>query len=151
MAMVIRTFQVPGAARRPGLTLLEMLVSMAIFLIALVALSRLIEIGSNLSRDANYQTEALRLAQSKLHEVMVGIEPLESQADLQFPENGDFYYSITCTNDPDVDDLWDVQVTVYRNIPGGKVSVTLGHILFDPSKRGSTASPSTASTSGGSQ
>src|SRR4051794_18928177 len=101
MAMVVRTFQVPGGARRPGLTLLEMLVSMAIFLLALVALSRLIEIGSNLSRDANYQTEALRLAQSKLHEVMVGVEALNSQSDVAFPENQDYFYTINCTNDAD--------------------------------------------------
>src|SRR5204863_3728433 len=137
--------QVPRRRQRPGLSLLEVLVSLAIFLLALVALSRLIGMGSDFARDAQQQTECTRLAQSKLNEVICGWVPLESQSDQEFEETTKdgqtYYWSMVAEQNPDAPDtdLWNVQVTVYRQRPdGGKMSVTIGHMIFDPTKRGST-------------
>ena len=149
--MVVRTSQVRvRRAQRSGLTLLEVLVSLAIFLLCLIALSRLLGMGSDFARDANQQTECLRLAQSKLNEVWAGVVPLQSQSDTAFDENPDFMWSLDAENDPNVTNLWDITVTVYRQRPdGSKMSVTLSHMLIDPSIRGSTINNNASGTTTG--
>src|SRR5438874_1378399 len=57
---------------RRGLTLLEVIVSTAIFLIALVALVQLVSIGHENGRNARDQTDALQKAQAKLALVIAG-------------------------------------------------------------------------------
>jgi len=134
---------------RPGFTLLEVLVALAIFLLALVALSRLLGMGSDFARDANQQTECLRLAQSKLNEVWAGVVPLQSQGDTPFDENPDFTWALDAENDPNVANLWDITVTVCRQRPDGtKMTVALSHMLIDPSIRGSNINNSSSSGSG---
>jgi type II secretion system protein I len=138
-------------ARRPGLTLLEVLVSLAIFLLALVALSRLIGIGSDLARDANQQTEALRLAQSKLHEVMAGVVSVENgNASGTFDENPDFQWSVDIEpSTDDVPDLYNITVTATRARPDGtQMSVSVGHVVYDPTKRGTYVNTNSTTGSG---
>jgi len=157
MAMLARTLQAPPRrVSRPGLTLLEVLVSLAIFLMALVALSRLIGMGSDFARDAQQQTECLRLAQSKLNELMAGVTTLESTSGA-FDANADeamYQYTIdVADNEEGLNGLHNVTVTVFRERPdGSKMSVSLSHMLYDPALRGTTVPPpSTSSSSGGGQ
>jgi len=133
---------------------MEVLVALAIFLLSLVAISRLIGIGTDLARDANQQTECLRLAQSKLHEVMAGVVSVEGGGTSgAFDENPDFQYSVEIEPNPDVDaDLYNVTVTVTRERPdGSKMSVSLGHMVFDASKRGTTVNTTPPPTTGAGQ
>src|SRR5437016_5764691 len=107
--MVLRTSQVkPRRAPRPGLTLLEVLVSMAILILSLVALSRLIELGSNLAVEANAQTECLRLAESKLNEATADTTVLTSSASGDVAENPNYKWELTSTPDPDLANVYNV-------------------------------------------
>jgi len=151
MAMLARTLPGPPRARRPGLTLLEVLVSLAIFLMSLVALSRLIGMGSDLARDANQQTECLRLAQSKLHEVMAGVVSVENGSTSgSFDENPDYQWSVDVEQNADVDaDLYNITVTVLRERgDGSKMSVSVGHVVYDPAKRGTYVNPNATTGAG---
>jgi prepilin-type N-terminal cleavage/methylation domain-containing protein len=152
MVMVVCTTQARIRRNRSGFTLLEVLIALAILLIALAALSRLLTMGGNFARDANQQTECVRLAQSKLNEVWAGVVPLQSQGDTPFDENPDYLWSLDAENDPNVTNLWDITVTVSRpQAGGGKMTVTLSHMLIDPSIRGSmiNSSGTTGGSSGG--
>src|SRR5262245_57087 len=101
MTMVVRTLR---AAPRPGLTLLEVIISLAIFLLSLVAISSLIELGTDTATRANYQTECTRLAQSKLSEVVAGLQPLASSADNPFEEDANYFWTVDCNSNEDLGD-----------------------------------------------
>src|SRR3954468_5942780 len=72
-------------AGRSGLTLLEVIISVAIFLLALVGLANLVSLGSDLALEAKEQTEALHMAQAKLSQVIAGVIPLQGQTNVAIP------------------------------------------------------------------
>src|ERR1700678_676425 len=88
-------------ARRPGLSLLEVLVALAIFLLAIGALWQLVGQATLNAEKAHHQAQAARIAQCKLHLVMAGRYPLsgveEQSADDDDPgiEDGDDLKSYT--------------------------------------------------------
>jgi type II secretory pathway pseudopilin PulG len=138
--------------RRQGLTLLEVLLSVTIFLFALVAIGALFSWGHQRGADARDKAQALRLAQSKLAEVVVGAQALSPQADTPY---GDlfpgFSWAVDCSSSSTgIANLYDVRVTVTRTRDdGSKVSVTLAQLVFDPTQKGSIV-PSPNSSSGSS-
>jgi type II secretory pathway pseudopilin PulG len=148
---------------RPGLTLLEVIVSTAIFLMALVAIARLTMMGSALARDAQTQTDALQLAQAKMAEVVSGVTPLNAQSDTaldpsQTPSGQDGWtWSMDCnangsiTNASGQTMVWTVRITVRRPRPDGSVAqVMLSQMVLDPAVRGSTQNSNSNSGSSGS-
>ena len=62
-----------SAARRPGMSLLEVLVALAIFIMTLAALGQLVQLGLEEAAEADNQTVAARLALSKMGEVESGL------------------------------------------------------------------------------
>ena len=64
------------AGGRPGLTLLEVLVALAIFLLSFAAISQLVTTAGHRALEARRKEEAARLARSKLAEVFAGAVPL---------------------------------------------------------------------------
>jgi general secretion pathway protein I len=147
-----------GAERRHGLTLLEVLVSLAIFLMALVALVRLVSLGNERALDTMQQTEGLRRCQSKLAEVIIGAVPLNSQSGVAFDDDpsGLWTWSLDCQQGA-VTNLWNVQVRCTRQRSANDtLEVSLSQMVLDPSVRGSTipssntGSGSSSGTTGGS-
>jgi prepilin-type N-terminal cleavage/methylation domain-containing protein len=137
--------------RRPrrGLTLLEVILALAIFLFSMVALGRLISFGSDRAREI--QGRANQLCQAKLAEVASGITPLQS-ADGTFEEDPDWHWSIECQENG-IQALWNVKVTVSRKLSDGSAAqAVLTQMVFDPNQRGSSLDPTrlASSTSGGS-
>ena len=63
---------------RRAFTLYEVVLAIAILLGAMTILSKLIATGSRASTRAQLQTHAMLLCQSKLSEVIAGVEPLAS-------------------------------------------------------------------------
>ena len=131
---------VRASAKRPGLSLLEVIVSLIILLFSLVAIGALVNFGSDRALEARYYQHAAFLCQSKLAELAIGDISLQSQAEQSFKDaNSDWLWSADCAEDTGVDGLWRVQVTVCREAPNGqKISVSLNKFLIDPAKRGST-------------
>jgi type II secretion system protein I len=138
--------------RRRGLSLIEVLVALAIFLFALVVIGRLITLGTERAQDVQQQGQAVQLCQAKLAEVAAGAVPLTSQGGTPFEGDPDWQWSLQCEQDS-VPGLWRVQVRVSRQrADGTRVESSLTQLLLDPAQRGSTMdAPPTADSGTGSQ
>lgn len=127
-----------SSARRAGITLLEVVISLAIFLFSFVAIAELLSLASNRAIEAQYRQQAIFLCQSKLAEFAAGVQPMESQSDVPFDEDADWHWSADCSADV-ANGLWSVKVTVSRPEGSGKgVEVTVTRMLLDPNIRGNT-------------
>lgn len=148
----------PARSPRQGLSLLEVLVALAIFLFSIVALHQALNIGTSNAVDMQQHMQAAQLAQSKMAEVYVGAVPMSSQADTPFDEDPDYTWSLDAAQNTTAN-LWNVTVTVTRTRgDGSKIETKLSQMILDPSIRGTsydaaataTLSPasSTSSSSG---
>ncbi len=134
---------------RKGLTLLEVVVALGIFLLSSVALYQLFSIGTERALDVQQQATASMLCQREMAKITVGALPLESNSG-EFSEESlaGWQYQIEAS-EAEVTNLWSVKVTVFRDRPDGKkMEVSLSQLVLDPSVRGSTleapaASPTT--------
>jgi type II secretion system protein I len=144
------------SARRAGLSLIEVLASLAIFLMALVALVHLVNTASNMAHEAHHRSNAARICQSKMACVISGIVPLQGQSDAEVEDEPEYHWSMT-VDGGSAQGLSNVTVTV--TFSGSKeypISASLSRMVLDPTVCGSTmdltASPltstSTASSSG---
>jgi hypothetical protein len=123
---------------RPGLTLLEVIIALSIFLFSLVALGRLITFASEEAMDIDGR-EA-QLCQSKLSEIVSGVTGLTS-AEGDFDEAPDWHWAIECEQSG-YTNLWNVKVTVSRNrSDGSRAEAILTQMVYDPAQRGSTLDP----------
>lgn len=119
--------------RRSGLTLLEVLLAVAIFALSFAALSQLITTGVRASVQSRLQTQAILRCESKLAELLAGIEPLTSVSDAPFEDDANWVWSADVFAAP-VPDLLEVIVTVSHlgesNL--ASVSFSLQRYVRDP-------------------
>jgi type II secretion system protein I len=121
---------------RRGLTIMEVLLALAIFVGALAVLSKLVEIGVRASQYAQLQTRAALLAESKLGEVVAGIVPLGSGGE-SFPDDPAWQWQLSVSDGPVAGLVW-VSVTVAPSATGElartreAVVFTLSRWLLDP-------------------
>src|SRR5512134_2043342 len=73
-----------GAANRRGLTLIEVLLSLGLFLGAVTVLSQLWWNGVRASVQSQLRTQAILRCESKMNEVVAGAEPLLQVTDTPF-------------------------------------------------------------------
>src|SRR5439155_26281298 len=83
----------PGTKRR-GLTLLEVLVALGIFLMSFAVIGQLITVSADRALEVQQQGQATQLAQAKLAEVAAGVVPLSGQNDVPFDEDPNFLWSL---------------------------------------------------------
>lgn len=124
--------------RRAGLSLLEVLLSLTIFLVALGALHQLMSFSSDQAEMIQQRSYAATLAQSQLAKVISGIVPIaEGVSDTPVEEDEDYQWSMQ--SEPSViEGLYTVVVTVYRDMGNGrKVQFVLAQMIVDPAKVGS--------------
>jgi type II secretion system protein I len=120
------------------LSLLEVLAALAIFLFALVALGRLISIGSDNAREIQWLGQGSMLAQSRLAEVLAGSIALSSQSDASCDEDSDWNWSMDAEPD-NAPGLYRVKITLSRNRPdGSRFETVLNQMVIDPNYRGNT-------------
>jgi prepilin-type N-terminal cleavage/methylation domain-containing protein len=142
-----REAHAPTRCIRRGLSLLEVIVALAIFLFSFIVISRLVVAGGDLALEVQQRAQAARLCQSKLAEVAAGAVPLESQGDTPFDEEPDWYWALE-TEQGTVTGLWTVRVRVTRQAPdGSRVESTLSQMLLDPSLRGTNADAAATASS----
>ncbi|AMV29054.1 hypothetical protein VT84_31960 [Gemmata sp. SH-PL17] len=89
----------PRPAPRRGLSLIEVLLALTILVIALAAVSQLVDIGSDHGNRARATTRGTRLAQGKMAEVEAGVVPLTGEATGNF-EGDDAAWTFTVTPEP---------------------------------------------------
>jgi prepilin-type N-terminal cleavage/methylation domain-containing protein len=146
----------PGRGRR-GLTLLEVLVALGIFLMAFATISRLITISADRAQDVQQLAQASQLCQAKLAEVAAGVVPLSGQTGVPFDEDPKFLWSLDAAQ-AQIAGLWKVTVKVtLERSDGSRIETALDRMLLDPSLRGNAldaaltaANSSSSSSSGGS-
>src|SRR5439155_9224382 len=102
-----------------GFSLLEVIVAMAIFLMSIVAIGHLITQGGERALDIEQKGEAAMLAQSKLAEVVAGVQPLAAMTDQAFDEAPDYTWSLTANQNSSIPNLYSVSVTVTRQRSDG--------------------------------
>ncbi len=139
---------------RRGLTLLEVVVAMAIFMISVLAIYQLTTFGRDRALDVRMQTRTSLRCQAKLAEVIVGAVPLQSTGG---------YSAFADAKDSDKDLQWtmtveemgfsgayQVKVSVKSEMAGGRIFEThLSQIVLDPNTRGSTLDPPPQSAQSG--
>jgi general secretion pathway protein I len=124
---------------RPGLTLIEVLVGLAIMLLAMVAIGRLVDIGTNSANEARLTARGTRLAESKMGEVEAGSVSLDGTTEGTFdPDEPAWSWSIEPTQSGPAS-LYNVTVRVFRDVNGKRFEVTLSQMLIDPKVMGSAA------------
>lgn len=124
-----------GIRSRRGLTLLEVLVSVAIFLGSLTAIMQLLNTGQQAEVSARLQSEAVLRCDSKMAEIVAGIEKPVSSADGAFldDEIGSWKWSVDVANGS-ATSLLRITVTVEHR-PDGKdpnAAFTLTRYMRDP-------------------
>ncbi len=97
---------------RSGLTLLEVLISLSIFLGALAAISQLISIGSRAALQSQMRTQAIIKCQSKLAEVLAGAQPMESVSLVAFEEDDENWKWSLNVEPGDYENMLKLLVTV---------------------------------------
>ena len=143
--MIIR---VSPRSVRHGFSLLEVLLSLAIFLMSLVALGQLISIGGDMARDVQWMSRSLMLAESRMAELIAGSLPLSSVAETPCDEDTDFSWSVDAETGATTG-IYQVTVTISRQRPdGSKFETKLNQMVLDPTIRGTTdgSDPNAATT-----
>jgi Tfp pilus assembly protein PilV len=136
-------------ARRAGLSLLEVILSLAILIMSMSALGLLIDMGSDHERTARLSNTAARLAQSKLAEFEAGITTLD-QTEGEF-EN-DPGWTWTAEVQDQGSNLYQVTVTVATTARGQPFEFSVAQMMLDPTYRGSASKlsrPAPATTDDG--
>ena len=129
---------------RAGLTLLEVVVAMAIFLISVIAIMQLVLMGGERAMEVRLQTRTSMRCQSKLAEVMIGAQALTGSGGYaSFDGDGDVDKDLQWRMDakpvPSVANLWMVTVWVKADLPTGKTfESSVSQMVVDPSIRGTT-------------
>ncbi len=124
----------PPQCRR-GMTLFEVLIALAIFLAALAAISQLIHVGTIASADGQLQTEAILRGETKLAEIVAGVEPMDSVSQQMFAddESRRWSWSLSVLDGPHLDTLQlSVTVTHVRENGSMDASFTLDRLVRDP-------------------
>jgi hypothetical protein len=147
------------SSARKGLSLFEVLIALAVFLLALTGLVQLLNIAGSTARDTQYRTYAAHVAQAKMAEVMAGALPMTGSPETAVDEDPNYLYTVEVSGGS-APGLSLVTVNVYRKLPdGSKVATSLTQMVLDPSLTGSTMdvpgqvlgaeSTDTSSSSGG--
>lgn len=124
--------------RRAGLTLFEVVISLAIFLAAVVALWNLCNAAGNRASQTQLATQASVMCQSKLAEALVGIQPMGSIDWSPIPDVDNFYWRMDAEQQ-DTPGLYLVHVSVKQEANGVKsAETTLTQFALAPANRGST-------------
>ncbi len=140
----------PTAPTRPGMSLLEVLIALAIFLMSLAAIAQLIDIGTNRASDTVLQNTGTRLAQSKMAELEAGVVDPSSGGAGTFDDEPEWQWSAE-PGASEVPNVYPVTVRVWREVRGTRFEITLSQMVLDPLAVGSAAEaapPTDAATTG---
>lgn len=120
--------------RRAGITLYEVVLSLAIFAGALAALGPLATTGSRAAVRTKLETQAVLRCESKLAEVLAGIEPLQSVSGGGFEDQAPGWSWDLAVNSGPRQDLLIVEVAAIHTNANGTQDAThrLVRLVRDP-------------------
>lgn len=127
----------PPATRHPlfrrGLTLFEVLISLAIFVGSMAAIGQLVATGVRGALRARLQTQAVLRCESKMAEVVAGISPFHPASDTPFVDDPAWTWSMSLAPGPN-QELFLVEVTTAHQAGGqlGAVTFSLRRLVRNP-------------------
>lgn len=124
--------------RRPGITLIEVLLALAVLLLALAAIGQLVDVGSDRGVEARFHVRGTRLAQAKLAECEAGVIPLSGGGGTFTDDDDAWSWTVDATPET-ATNLYRVTVTVGRDNRGKRFEISLSQLLYDPAMMGSAA------------
>lgn len=125
---------------RKGMSLVEVLLAMAIFLMCLTVIGQLVDFAGDTSLRSQYQNTGTRLAISKLAEVEAGVIGVSSGGSGDFSLDGDTGWSWEVTSSPtEITNLYAVTVTISRTFRGQPFSIVMTQSMMDPMMMGTGA------------
>ena len=118
--------QASPVCRRSGLTLLEIVLSLGIFVAALAALAQLATNGTRATVTARLKTQATIRCEAKLNEVLAGAEQMAARSNTPFPDDSHWTWSqvVTPSSHKELVQI-DMTVSHQGNSKMSNVSVTL--------------------------
>ncbi len=126
---------------RNGLSLLEVILSIAILGVSMAAIGNLFNLGLRHARQAQLRSDANILCDTKMAELVAGVIPAESTGNQTIAENPNWDYSIDIQNSEQVG-LLIATVTVNQvssqngaptsGLSGNPVSLSIVRFLPDP-------------------
>src|SRR5262249_43057269 len=131
-----------------GLTLLEVILALAIFFMALVVLGRLVTMGTDHAQNVKDKARSLQVCQGILAELSTGGRSLTSgdSGTIDGDDNWKWEYQKPDSTDNN-SDLYKGTIKVTRTETGGDNTeeeiVTVSQFIFDPAKRGTAPTPLT--------
>lgn len=126
------------SSRRPGLSLLEVIISLAVFLMSLAGLGYLMTNSGEMAYDGSNRSRMVYLAESKLAELQAGAIPLQNESDAEFEEAPEYTYSIEVQPGP-ATNLSSVNLRVSHKRPNNTtLEVVFTRLILDPKYVGST-------------
>lgn len=118
---------------RHGLTLLEVLLSLALFLGAIAALSQLWYGGVRASVQARLATQAILRCESKLNEVVAGAVSLQTANATPFEDDASWTWSLQVESGPHADTLLVTVIVAHPGQSGLSTSdFQLRRVIRDP-------------------
>jgi type II secretion system protein I len=144
--------------RRKAFSLLEVIISLAILVVALTALGELMRMGLRSATQARELSRATMLAETKLAQITSGVVPPDPVSGAAFEDEPGWLYSIEIL-EAGTPELLAVQVSVQRDVPAEQqmVSCSLVRWVSNPSAQttamdslqdSSSSSSSSGSSSG---
>jgi general secretion pathway protein I len=144
---------------RKGMSLLEVLTALTIFLFSVVLISQMVTTSSRMAVESRRLTQAALLCESKIGELVSGVLPLETTPAQPIPEADEHWtYEVNCepqewTTVPidgqSIPGLNIVHVTVVWQTTQGtdRLEYTLSRVILDPRVRVPAPQQSTSSSS----
>lgn len=129
---------------RPGFSLLEVILALAILAASMAVLGQLVQFGMTNARRAEDMTQAAIICESILAEIVAGDRGLTSEFATPYEDNDTFVYSIDVPTGTTQDGLLEVRVIVETNpeYSAEPVRCALVRWMVDPDYVGTT-SPTT--------
>ncbi|MCA8991388.1 MAG: prepilin-type N-terminal cleavage/methylation domain-containing protein [Planctomycetaceae bacterium] len=120
-------------ANRRGISLLEVVIALAIFMVTFAVISRdIVRVGARAATEALMENEASVKAESVMNEVLAGVKPMTSTSSTTFDDDATWTYTIEVGDGPHTD-LKRIDVTVSK--PNGNDidwTLTISRYARDP-------------------
>lgn len=124
------------ATKRDGVSLMEIMLALSVFLIAFIGIAQLVDMGSDRANETIMENTAVRLAQSKMAEVEAGIIDPWSGGNGFYEEEPLWQWSVE-PGPAELATVVPVTVRVWREARGQIVEMRLTQMVLDPTLVGS--------------
>lgn len=120
-----------NSKRRRGLSLLEVILALAILGMSLAIIGEMVRLGLRSSVATRDLTTAQLLCESKLAEIVAGVEPLAATSGAPLDPEGLWTYTVQMESAQE-EGLVTIQVTVQQATTNRPVSFSLVRWMIDP-------------------